>query len=386
MSNHCTTPSQFPCPSPDPSSDPSPDPSPDPSDIFEHPDFDGHEEVHTFTDADSGMRSIIAIHSTKLGPALGGTRYLPYPDFAAALTDALRLARGMTAKAALAGLPLGGGKAVIMADPSMDLPARARVLQAYARRINHLDGRFVTGEDVGISEADADLIHHGTRFIAGVSRREGGMGDPSPHTAEGLLHAMRAACGHMWGDRDLTGRRVVVAGLGKVGAALCHLLVKDGAEVLITDISEEAIDRTRSLAAVPLTVMDPATAHAADADIYAPCALGGVLNAVTVMEIGAAVVVGSANNQLARPACADTLAARGVLYVPDYVANAGGLIQVAGEWLGMDRAEVDRRVAAIEHTTDQILQHALATGVTPARAADQLVVQRLARAGGSSAR
>ena len=174
--------------------------------VFDHPDFDAHEDVHFLTDRGSGLRGIIAVHSTLLGPALGGTRLLAYPNDAAALTDVLRLSRGMTAKAAMAGLPLGGGKAVILADPATD---RGRVLDAFALQLERLGGRFVTGEDVGISEADADRIHHRTRFITGVSGIEGGLGDPSPRTAEGVLGAMRAALGHSHDDRGLRGRRVV---------------------------------------------------------------------------------------------------------------------------------------------------------------------------------
>ena len=344
------------------------------STVFDHPDFDHHEDVVFLSDRDSGLRGIIALHSTRLGPALGGTRFLRYIDAGAALTDALRLSRGMTAKAAIAGLPLGGGKAVIMEHPGAD---RAAVLLAYASHVQALGGRFVTGEDVGISEADADLIHHGTRYIAGVSNREGGLGDPSPRTAAGVVGAMRAAMGRLHGDRSLDGRRVVVSGVGKVGYALCQLLANQRAEIVVADVAPGAVARVQASLVAAVEVVDPALAHTVEADIFAPCALGAILNPTTIAELRCTAVVGSANNQLATDACAAQLAVHGVLYVPDYVANAGGLIQVAGEWLGFDLGEIERRVAAIEPTVDTVLDLAAARHITPAAAADELVVQRL---------
>ena len=342
--------------------------------VFDHPDFDQHEDVVFLSDTSSGLRGIIALHSTRLGPALGGTRFLRYPNSGAALTDALRLSRGMTAKAAIAELPLGGGKAVIMEDPAAD---RVAVLTAYAAHVERLGGRFVTGEDVGISEADADLIHHHTRYIAGVSSREGGLGDPSPRTAEGVMGAMHAAMAACHGDRSLDGRRVVVSGVGKVGYALCQLLAKENARLVVADVAPGAIERVKATVSITVDVVAPARAHAVEADVFAPCALGAVLNATTIAELRCAAVVGSANNQLADDACAPRLAARGVLYVPDYVANAGGLIQVAGEWLGFDLGEIERRVAAIEPTVASLLELAAARNLTPAAAADELVALRL---------
>jgi leucine dehydrogenase len=345
--------------------------------VFDHPEFDGHEDIHFLDDGPSGFRGIIAIHSTRLGPALGGTRCLAYASDADALTDALRLSRAMTAKAAMAELPLGGGKAVILAQPGTD---RGRVLDAYATRVARLGGRFITGEDVGIDEADADRIHQTTRFIAGISGREGGLGDPSPRTAEGVVGAMRAALGHIDGDRSLHGRRVVVSGLGKVGTALCELLAKDGARLTIADIAPAAVERARAQLPTPVEVVDPAVAHTIDCDVFAPCALGGVLNPATIGQLRCAAVVGSANNQPADDASVELLADRGVLYVPDYVVNAGGLIQVAGEWLGFPLDEIERRVERIEGTVDTLLDTATHAGITPAAAAAQIVARRLARA------
>lgn len=347
------------------------------STVFDHPDFDAHEEVRFVTDAPSGLRGIIALHSTRLGPALGGTRFVSYPDDRAALTDVLRLSRGMTAKAAVAGLPLGGGKGVILADPSTD---RNRVLDAYAIQVDRFGGRFVTGEDVGITEADADRIHHHTRYIAGVSGSEGGRGDPSPRTAEGVLGAMRAALAHSIGDTSLEKRRVVVSGLGKVGYTLCELLAKEGAILIVADVAADAVERVRGTLATPIEVVDPQVAHRVAGDIFAPCALGGVLTPTTIPELGSRIVVGAANNQLASDRCADLLAADGILYVPDYVANAGGLIQIAGEWLGLPEQEIDRRIQLITETVTNLLTTAEHRRITPAAAAADLVVSRLATA------
>lgn len=346
--------------------------------VFDHPDFDAHEEIRFFTDAASGLRGIIALHSTRLGPALGGTRFVSYPDDRAALTDVLRLSRGMTAKAAVAGLPLGGGKGVILADPATD---RNRVLDAYAIQVDRFGGRFVTGEDVGITEADADRIHHHTRYIAGVSGPEGGRGDPSPRTAEGVLGAMRAALAHTRGDTLLEDRRVIVSGLGKVGYALCELLAKEGAILIVADVAADAVERVRATIAAPVEIVEPTTAHRVAGDIFAPCALGGVLTPKTITELGCRIVVGAANNQLATDRCADLLATGGILYIPDYVANAGGLIQIAGEWLGLPEQEIDQRIHRITHTVDNLLTTAHHHGITPAAAAADLVATRLAPTG-----
>jgi leucine dehydrogenase len=346
--------------------------------VFDNPHFADHEDVRHVVDRASGLRAIIAIHSTALGPALGGTRYLAYPDDEAALTDALRLSAGMTAKAAIAGVPFGGGKGVILADAGAD---RSAVLRAYASQVHRLEGRFITGEDVGVDEADADLIHRHTPYIAGVSRRAGGLGDPSPRTAVGVVAAMRAALCRLSGDPGLGGRRVVVSGVGKVGAALCRLLAEEGASLTIADVSAEAVERVVGDVPGPVEVVGPAEAHRVRCDVFAPCALGGLLGPRTIAELHCAAVVGSANNQLAGDECAGLLSARGVLYVPDYVANAGGLISVAGEWLGIGPDEIDRRIAGIEHTVHQVFELSDLLGTTPAAAASRLVADRLARAG-----
>ncbi|MGE4164018.1 MAG: Glu/Leu/Phe/Val dehydrogenase [Vicinamibacterales bacterium] len=349
--------------------------------IFDHPSYDDHEVVHAITNRRSGLRGFIAVHSTRLGPALGGTRLWCYPHPAAALEDVLRLSRGMTAKAALAGLPLGGGKAVLLAHPGLD---HAAALTAYARHVELLGGRFITGEDVGITVADADLLHQTTRYVAGTSAAEGGLGDPSPRTAAGVMAAMCAALAALDRDPTLENRRVAVSGLGKVGSALCEQLAEAGAALVVADVSPAAVRRTAARVRGSLEVTDPASVHTTDCDVFAPCALGSVLHPTAIAELRCRAVVGSANNQLAGSGCAELLAERGVLYVPDYLANAGGLIQVAGEWLGWDRHVIEERTAAIQHTAAAVLGAAACRGLTPAAAADALVAQRLASAPASA--
>jgi glutamate dehydrogenase/leucine dehydrogenase len=346
--------------------------------MLDHPDFDHHESVTFVTDRASGLRAVIAIHSTALGPALGGTRWHAYPDSAAALTDALRLSQGMTYKAAVAGLDLGGGKAVVLADGIVD---REAALLAYGRAVEALGGHYITAEDVGTTTADMDALRAVTDHVGGVSPALGGSGDPSPCTARGVMAAMRAAAHHCFGSSSLEGRHVTVSGVGKVGRALVGLLAEAGAKLTVADVSSAAIDRLNREVAVPVHVVDVGDAHRTGCDIFAPCALGAVLNPATIAELDCSAVVGSANNELATPACGDLLTARGIVYVPDYVANAGGLIQVAGDITGRDRSAVAAQVDNIEGTVAQLLQQAAAEGISTAEAADRLALRRLGRAG-----
>ena len=336
----------------------------------------GAEQVIFCSDRASGLRAIIAIHSTVLGPALGGTRFRAYRDETEAIEDALRLAQGMTSKAAAAGLHLGGGKAVIIGDPST--MKSDGLLRAYGRHLHALRGRFVTAEDVGTCQADMDLLRSETPFVVGVSPRLGGTGDPSAMTARGVLRAMEAAAERLWGTPELRGRRVVISGIGKVGSALAALLVEAGSDVRVSDVDGSALERlTRCL---DVEIVPVADAHRLPCDVFAPCALGGVLDAVTAAELGCRVVVGSANNQLAEPGIAKVLDDAGVLYVPDFIANAGGLITVAGELHDADPHETRRAVECIYDTTSAVLALAAAEHVTPAEAADRLAERRIATA------
>jgi glutamate dehydrogenase/leucine dehydrogenase len=277
------------------------------------------EQVVHCRDARSGLRAIIAIHSTALGPALGGTRFRPYAAEEDALLDVLRLARAMSYKAAAAGLDLGGGKAVVNGDPGA--VRSEALLRSYGRVVESLGGRYITAEDVGTTVEDMAVVAQETRHVVGRSVEEGGLGDPSPSTALGVLVSMKAALAHL-GDDTLEGRTIAVSGLGKVGAVLVRMLLDEGAVVAVADIDEERVDHAaRDFGAKP---MSTAEIHRLDCDVFAPCALGGVLEPNVIAELSCRAVVGAANNQLATPECADLLGARGIAYVPDFVANAGG--------------------------------------------------------------
>lgn len=342
---------------------------------------DGFEQVAFHRDDSCGLRAVVAIHSTVLGPALGGTRFYPYASDVDAVTDVCRLARGMTYKHAAAGLDQGGGKAVIWGDPAID--RTDDLIRAYGRFVDRLGGRYLTAEDVGTTQADMDLVRDITPHVTGVSPERGGSGDPSPATAWGVWHAIRAAARHRWGSDEIAGRHVVVSGVGKVGSALVDHLVDAGATVSISDVNASALgavlDSIGRAGSVDVVGVDDAHRHRCD--VFAPCALGGVLNERTIAELQCEIVAGSANNQLATDADADRLAGRDILYVPDYVANAGGVINIAEEPLGYDRDRAWRRIEGIFDTVTHILDLAVAQGVNPAEAADTHAEARLAAAG-----
>ncbi|TDB77371.1 Glu/Leu/Phe/Val dehydrogenase [Micromonospora sp. KC721] len=343
------------------------------------PGSSGHEQVVFCQDKQTGLRAIIGIYSTALGPALGGTRFYPYASEEDALADVLDLSRGMAYKNALAGLDHGGGKAVIWGDPEK-LKSEA-LLRAYGRFVQSLGGRYYTACDVGTFVADMDVIARETRFVTGRSVAHGGAGDSSILTAWGVFQGMRAAAEHVWGSPTLAGRRVGVAGLGKVGKHLVGHLLDDGAEVVATDVDPKAHDWARTTHPQVALVDDTAALVAADIDVYAPCALGGALNDDTVPALRARVVAGAANNQLAHPGIEKLLADRGVLYAPDYVVNSGGVIQVADEIEGFNFERARLRATRIYDTTREILRLADAEGVPPAVAADRLAERRMAEVG-----
>ncbi len=342
--------------------------------IFERIAGHDYEQVVFSHDRRTGLRSVIAIHSTRLGPGLGGTRFYPYDSEDAAVTDVLRLARGMTYKSAAAGLDLGGAKAVIIGDPAVD--KTEGLLRAYARFVESLGGRYITAEDVGTTQADMDLIRRETGYVTGVSRGLGGSGDPSEATAYGVLHAMQAVAGRLWGSRELAGRHVVVSGVGKVGYALCRHLVEARARLTVADVVPAAVER--AVSAFGAEEVAAEKAHSIECDIFSPCALGGVLNPTTIPELRCASVVGSANNQLAEPDDADRLARAGVVYAPDYVVNAGGVINIAEELVGYSRERAYGNIRRIGDTTAAVLDAAAAEGITTASAADRLAEQRIA--------
>jgi len=343
------------------------------------PETAGHEQVVFCQDKQSGLKAIIGIYSTALGPALGGTRFYPYASEEDALHDVLELSRGMAYKNALANLDLGGGKAVIWGDP--DTLKSEALLRAYGRFVETLGGRYYTACDVGTYVQDMDIIARETDYVTGRSEAHGGAGDSSVLTAWGVFQGMRAAAEHAWGTPSLSGRRVGVAGLGKVGRYLVGHLLEDGAQVVATDVSEKALDWARQNHPQVDLVADTLSLITADIDVYAPCALGGALNDDTVPVLRAKVVAGAANNQLAHPGVEKLVADRGILYAPDYVVNAGGVIQVADEIEGFNFARAKQRATGIFETTKQIMQLADDEGVPPAAAADRLAERRIADIG-----
>jgi valine dehydrogenase (NAD+) len=339
----------------------------------------GHEQVVFCHDKPTGLRAIIAIYSTALGPALGGTRFYPYRTEAEAVHDALDLSRSMAYKNALAGLDHGGGKAVIWGDPDRD--KTEPLLRAYGRFVASLGGRYYTACDVGTYVQDMDLVARETRFVTGRSEANGGAGDSSVLTAYGVFQGMRAAAEYQWGTPSLAGRTVGVAGLGKVGKHLAAHLLDDGARVVATDVSARALEWARRRYPQIELVPDANALIRAEIDVYAPCALGGALDDETVPALTATIVAGAANNQLAHPGVEKSLAERGVLYVPDYVVNSGGVIQVADEIHGFNFERAKQRAGQIYDTTRQILVRAATDGVPPAVAADRLAEQRMAEVG-----
>jgi leucine dehydrogenase len=333
----------------------------------------GHEEVVYGHDAGSGLKTIIAIHSTALGPALGGTRFFPYGNEEDALRDVLRLSRGMTYKAAAAGLDLGGGKAVIIGDPRKD--KSERMLRAYGRIVDSLHGRYITAEDVGTTAADIEIIRRETPWALGMTVVDGGSGDPSPVTARGLFAALRGVAKFLWDDPDVAGRRIAVQGVGKVGMAFVQLLVEARAEVVVTDSHEPHL--TRAVEDLGVKAVAPDDVYVVDCDVFSPCALGATLNKETIPRLSCVAVVGSANNQLAEPSDAELLAQRGILYAPDFVVNAGGLINVYEELRGYSAARALHRVEGIYHATINVLESARREGIDPNRAAERLAEERI---------
>ncbi|MTD52746.1 Glu/Leu/Phe/Val family dehydrogenase [Amycolatopsis pithecellobii] len=339
----------------------------------------GHEQVVFCQDEPSGLKAIFAIYSTALGPALGGTRFYPYASEDDAIADVLALSKGMAYKNALAGLDLGGGKAVIIGDPAT--VKTEALLRAYGRFVQSLSGRYITACDVGTYVQDMDVVARETRFVTGRSPDDGGAGDSSVLTAFGVFQGIRACASYRWGTTDLTGRRVGVSGVGKVGHILVEHLVEAGAQVVISDVSPAAIERV--LAAHPDVdvATDADELIATTLDVFAPCALGGALNDRTVPKLRAEVVCGAANNQLATPDIEKQLVDRGILYAPDYLVNAGGVIQVSDELHGFDFARAKRKATAIFDTTRDVFALADTEGVPPATAADRLAERRMSEVG-----
>lgn len=332
-----------------------------------------HESVHFGADAKSGLRSIVAIHSTALGPSLGGARFYPYATEEDALADVLRLAKSMTYKAACAGLAQGGGKAVIIGDP--ETVRTDSLFRAFGRFIEGLNGRYTTAEDVGTTVLDMEIVATQTSHVSGLGIEHGGSGDPSPATARGVIAAHKAVANMLWGNQDLAGRRIAIKGVGKVGMSLTERLSHLGAETVVADVDEIATDAAATLYGAK--VVDVDEIHKTDCDIFAPCALGGDISPDTIPELGCTAIAGSANNQLVTDADADLLRSASILYAPDYVVNAGGIINIAAEVGGYTVEKAAKMIDAIYDNLSEIMTTAqrldIGTHIAAARVAEERI-------------
>lgn len=345
--------------------------------VFSHKEFDNHEQVSFFTDPQSGLRAIISVHNTNLGPALGGCRMWAYDNDEQALTDVLRLSRGMSYKAAISGLPLGGGKSVIIGD-SRKIKT-SDMMRAMGRAVNTFAGRYIVAEDVGTSVEDMNNIHKETDHVVGISSEGHGSGDPSPTTAYGVYVGFKAAVRHRLGKDSVKGLKVAVQGLGNVGYNLCKHLHQDGAQLIVTDVQQDRVKLAVSEMGATAVGLDDI--YGVEADVFAPCALGGILGDATIARLKAQVVAGAANNQLAEARHGDMLRDRKILYAPDYLINAGGVINVYYEYQARkggqayDRAKVLAHVDKIAATATSIFERAEREGVSTAVAADRIAEQ-----------
>ena len=340
-------------------------------DIFKFMGEHGHEQILLCSEPSVGYRGIIAIHNTTLGPALGGTRFWNYATEADAVVDALRLAKGMTYKAAVTGLNLGGGKSVIIGDPKIKA-GREMIFRAHGRFVDSLKGRYITAEDVGTSVEDMDFVQMETKFVAGL---QGGSGDPSPITAYGTYWGIKAAAKTKFGNDSLKGLRIAVQGVGHVGYYLCQYLAEEGAQLVVTDIDEERVRNVVKTFGAEAVATDKI--YSVDAPIFAPCALGAIVNDDTLKVMKFEVIAGAANNQLAEERHGDELEKRGVLYAPDYVINAGGLINVYGELNGWSADRAKRKASEIYYTLLQLFELSSREGLPTYEAADRLAERRI---------
>jgi len=345
--------------------------------MFDHPSYDGHEGVHAYHDPASGLKCLIALHSTALGPAAGGCRMWNYSTGDAMLTDVLRLSQGMSYKNAMAGIPLGGGKAVIWGDPKSD--KSPDLFRAFGRAVESLAGKYYTAEDVGVDVADMTIVRQETRFVAGLDEGAAASGDPSPVTAKGVYLGIREVARRLFGTDDLSGRTIAVQGVGSVGGYTCDHLAAAGARLVITDIDQDTLDavskRTGARIVAPNDIYD------VEADIFSPNALGAVVNEKTLTRFKVKGIAGGANNQLVVPEMGEILRRRGILYAPDYVINGGGIINVAAEISGSySRAWVEATLAKLIVTLGDVLDEALRDDQPTNYVADRIARARIAAA------
>jgi leucine dehydrogenase len=342
--------------------------------VFGQVSFDNHEQIVFCNDKDTGLKAIIGIHNTVLGPALGGTRMWKYTNEWEALNDVLRLSRGMTYKSAISGLNLGGGKAVIIGDSKVD--KTPEMIAKFGQYVNSLSGRYITAEDVGTTTADMDLIRKHTEYVTGISESIGGSGNPSPVTAYGVYMGMKAAAKYKFGKDNLEGKKVLVQGIGHVGETLVDYLTAEGAKVVIADINEDRLKEIGNKYGAKIYTGDDL--YSADVDIYAPCALGATINDETIGRLKAQVIAGAANNQLANEIKhGQMLKDRGILYAPDFLINAGGIINVYAEIVKYDKAEAMRKTENIYNTTLEIFDYADTNNITTHEAAFKIAQNRI---------
>ncbi|WP_426096125.1 Glu/Leu/Phe/Val family dehydrogenase [Flavobacterium sp. DSR2-3-3] len=342
--------------------------------VFGQLSFDDHEQIVFCNDKDTGLKAIIGIHNSVMGPALGGTRMYNYANEWEALNDVLRLSRGMTFKAAITGLNIGGGKAVIIGDAKTQ--KTPELMRKFGEFVHSLSGRYITAEDVGMETADMDIVRDVTPYVTGISESRGGAGNPSPVTAYGVYLGMKAAAKQQFGSDVLSGKKVLVQGIGHVGETLVDYLTKEGAIVTIADINEQKLNEVGTK--YNAQIFRGEDLYSADVDIYAPCAMGATLNDNTVYKIKAKVIAGAANNQLAdENVHGAILQERGILYAPDFLINAGGIINVYAELAHYDKAEIMRKTENIYNTTLEIFDFAIANNITPHHAALTIAQNRI---------
>ncbi len=341
--------------------------------IFSYMEQYDYEQLLFCQDEVSGLKAIIAIHDTTLGPALGGTRMWTYESEDAAIEDALRLARGMTYKNAAAGLNLGGGKTVIIGDPRKD--KNEEMFRAFGRYIQGLNGRYITAEDVGTTVADMDLIHEETDYVTGISPAFGSSGNPSPVTAYGVYRGMKAAAKEAFGSDSLEGKTIAVQGVGNVAYNMCRHLHEEGAKLIVTDINKEAVQR--AVEEFGAKAVDTEEIYGVDCDIFAPCALGAIINDQTISQIKAKVIAGAANNQLKETRHGDAIHEMGIVYAPDYVINAGGVINVADELYGYNSERAMKKVEQVYNNVERVIEIAKRDHVPTYVAADRMAEERI---------
>jgi leucine dehydrogenase len=344
-------------------------------DIFKTLSDHRYGQLHFAHDERSGLKAIIAIHNLKLGPSLGGVRFIRYTSTDAAVIDALRLARGMSYKAALAGVAHGGGKAVILHPGTLDPDARAEILRAFGRFVNSLNGQYITTEDSGTSPSDIDIVSQETRYVLGSSQERGGSGDPSPFTARGVRRGIEACAQSVLQRTDLHGLHVAIQGVGHVGYPLARELHARGVRLTVCDVVDE--NTRRAASEFGAAVVSPDAIYDVACDVFSPCALGAILNDDTIPRLRCRVVAGAANNQLAEDRHGFALMSRAIAYAPDYAINAGGLINVAQEYKGYNEATATHQVDLIHDTIAEILQRAQAMSLPPHRVADVMAEEKL---------